>query len=969
MKKMRKRILFILVFTALYTVAGAQGLNSFKLPNGLTVFVWEDEHAAEVAGMLLVNVGSKDEPEEYTGLAHYLEHVMFKGTDKIGALNWEKEKPLYEQIIAKYDEMATLTDPKQKETINKEINQLTVEASQYGLSNEFSNLIQSIGGKNVNASTGYDQTMYYNSFPPGEIYKWMELYSQRLLNPVFRAFQPELETVYEEFNRGQDQQGNRMREFIFETIFSGHPYGRSIIGLPEHLKNPRLSEMVRFYNTWYVPENMALILVGNIKTREIVPLVRQTFGQLENRPVPERKQYTPTPMKGRKQFSAKIAQRPQLYLAFPGIPSSSEDDIVLDICTSILSNSSRTGLIDKLMLDGDIMGGSASTLSLKEAGRILVTAIPYYDANQRRYESLRSLERTLFKEIEKLQKGQFDDALLHSIKSELIRSYDLQMEFDFASNGLNSRAGIIADVFVNGKDIADLMTYKEKVMSITTEEIKAAAKRYFGDDFYALHLEEGKPSKGEELKKPAFDPIQPVPGAESDYAKSFQLLPVKYSAGNFADMNSVQTRPINDLSKFFYTPNIENEIFTLTLRYGIGTAKMPKLALAASLMNNAGIMGQMTSQEVKQVFSELGTNCYYSVSDSYLYVTMYGFETNLQESCNLLTRQILLPLLDEKQLNNQVGALYQTRRIEKTSSEMMSSALHEYMLYGEKSSYIDRLPMSEILGLSVSNLTGEFQRATDYEAEIHYVGSLPVDDVYNILSANLPLKQGEKASSSPEIKDRVKYSENTVFFLPDNDAKQSSIYFFIEGDAYDKSFDPYVNAFNQYFSGGFNGLVIQEIREYRSMAYTAGGYYLTPGIDGKPCRFYGSIGTQADKTLEAIDVYLGLLNNMPLYPERIGNLKTYLRETALVDRPTFRDASQTFQAWRRRGYEDAPAKVNLPAYETLSFDDIVKFYEIHIKDRPVTIAISGNPKMIDLKALEKYGKVTRLNTSRIFSDK
>ncbi|GHT15543.1 hypothetical protein FACS189426_23230 [Bacteroidia bacterium] len=250
-----KLILFALLCLFTSININAQGLKAFKLPNGLSVFVWEDATAPDVFGMVAVNVGAKEDPTEYTGLAHYLEHMMFKGTDKIGALDWEKEKPIYEKIIAKYDEYAQTADPEQRKAISKEINQLTVEAAKYNLSNEFSNLSQGMGGEGVNAGTSFDYTLYYNSFPPGEIYKWLELNSERLINPIFRSFQPELETVYEEYNRGQDQQGRRESEFIMNTIFPGHPYSRSILGFPEHLKNPQLSQLNKFYHNWYVPKN------------------------------------------------------------------------------------------------------------------------------------------------------------------------------------------------------------------------------------------------------------------------------------------------------------------------------------------------------------------------------------------------------------------------------------------------------------------------------------------------------------------------------------------------------------------------------------------------------------------------------------------------------------------------------------------------------------------------------------------
>jgi predicted Zn-dependent peptidase len=708
---------------------------------------------------------------------------------------------------------------------------------------------------------------------------------------------------------------------------------------------------------------MALILVGNVKTSEILSIVRDKFGRLENRPVPERKSYPANPVNGRKEVSAKLSRYPAAALAFEGIPSGSEDEIALQICVSILSNSSRTGLIDKLVIDGDLLSGSAGLVSFKERGQILISAIPYYDINQRRFESLKSTEKTLLKEIRKMQEGNFDEWLVQSIKNEMIRTFKTQMETR------RTKAFRLRDIFVYGKNLEDLLNYEDIVASVSIEKIKETAKKYFSSDYYAIFMNEGKPPKDQELEKPSYEPILPVRGAESEYAKTFRLLPVKYIAGSYASMDEVNIMQINDRSKLFYAHNPENDIFTLTLKFGVGTEKMPKLELAAELMNNAGIMGQMKAQEVKQEFGNLGSSCRYSVDDSYLYVIMNGFEENLEASCNLLTRQVLLPQLDEKQMNSLKGGYFQERIVEKKSNESLSEALLGYMLYKDKSEYIDRLAMEDISDLSISDLTGEFQRATDYEAEIHYVGSLSIEQVYDILSKNLPLKQGEKASSSPEVKDREKYAENTVLFLPNSEAKQSTIYFYIEGDEYNHEKDPYIDAFNEYFSGGFSGLVIQEIREYRSMAYSAeGNYYIAP-LENRKTFFLGALGTQADKTSDALEVYMNMLNNMPQYPDRLLNIKNYLKGVASVEKPHFRRTSQVYQSWKRRGYTKAPAETNKTAIDNLTFDDIVKFYNENIKGRPVVIAVVGNPKMIDTKTLEKYGKVIKLSATKVFSEK
>lgn len=252
-----------------------------------------------------------------------------------------KEKPIYENIIAKYDERAALSDPAAREAVDKEINDLTREAAQYAAGNEFSLLVDHMGGQGLNASTGYDQTEYHNSFPPSQLEKWLEIYSERLIDPVFRGFQTELEAVYEEYNMYNDDRGSRMREFIYEQAFGDHPYARPIIGLPEHLKNPQLSKLIDFYNTWYGPQNMSIILVGNIDAKEAIPMIRDKFERVPRRAEIHREKKPVRQFKGRTEKSAKIFYYPMLALIYNGVPSNDKEEIALEICCQLLSNSQK----------------------------------------------------------------------------------------------------------------------------------------------------------------------------------------------------------------------------------------------------------------------------------------------------------------------------------------------------------------------------------------------------------------------------------------------------------------------------------------------------------------------------------------------------------------------------------------------------------------------------------------------------
>ena len=944
-----KLLLLLLVLAGLPFTASAQGLKALKLKNGLSVYIWEDDTKSDVFGIVAVRTGSVNDPAEYTGLAHYLEHVMFKGTDKIGALDWAAEEPLYQQIIAKYDEMADATDPAKKEFISQEINDLTVQAGKVSVSTEFSNLMESMGGKGMNAGTSFDLTYYYNSFPAYQINKWLEITSERFRHPVFRTFQSELENVYEEYNMYQDNPSSLQSNFIRAKAFEGHPYARDIIGLPEHLKNPRLSKLIDFYNDWYTPENMVLILVGNIKAQQIVGRINAAFGRLPQKATPARKTYPDLEIKGRTQYTAKIGYYPNVCLIYPGVPAGHPDEKPLEIAMSLLSNSSHTGTLDKLALDGELTDCAAMPLTMREQGRNLVQCVPLYDENQRRFESNNN--------------GEFEDWQVNAIKANLCRDFDLQME----SN--NTKAMLLMNAFIYEQDLGKVLNYKDEVLAVTTEDIKRVASQYLSDNYLALYIEEGKSDKGNKIKKPGYKPIEPPVGQESAYAKQFKRMSIGQVEEKFIDFNDVKEQKLNDRSKLYYTQNPENNVFSLTLRYGAGEREFPQLGIAAELMNNAGVMGAYEPQQLKEELSRLNATCQVNANNDYLYITMRGYEETLVQACQLLSRQILMPALDEKQLSSLKGSLLGTRQQRKENVNILADALSQYLRYGDRSSYLTELTDMEILELQVSGLTGDINRASNYEAEIFYCGTLPFETVYDILSKNLPLVANERPAVSPQDKPLAPAEENTIYFLPNSDAEQAQIFLCLPMDAYDKQDDVLRDAFNQYFSGSFNGLMMNEIREKRSMAYYADASIITPALPGGQTFLYGHLGTQNDKVNDAMDVFMSLLTDMPQNPDRIDNIKSYLRQEALTSHPDFRTKAQYMEVFRRMGYEGDPAKENLPKIDALTFDDIVRFYEQHIKGKHYRIGIIGNPKLIDTDRLEKYGKVVKLSERKLFNAK
>lgn len=961
-----KTLYFSLFLLFSFTILHAENdkIHQYKLDNGLTVILYENHAQPTVFGSVAVRAGSKDDPTDATGLAHYMEHVMFKGTQELGTYNWDAEKPHYDKIIALYEELRASTDETQKAELNKQINEESLKAGKYAIPNEFSNMVQAMGGTGLNAGTGYDFTYYHNSFPPFQIKRWLDLYAHRFINPVFRGFQTELETVYEEKNMYSDNPFRAVTSDFISTVFdTENPYGRLILGKTEHLKSPSIKRIYDFYNAFYVPSNMALILSGDINPEEVKPLIEETFGTWQKREIqgvpviPENVNFT-KPIKIKK----KLTPYPMLILGYPGVDVAHEDRYAVNFCARLLTNENQTGLLDKLVLDGDLIQASAAHNQFKHAGFVAIQAIPTFDLSQMKFMSLNVVEKLINAEIEKLKNGDFDEWLIDAFKNETIKRHKMGLESP-ASVGVQLMSGFAYEL-----PLEDFTQYKEQILAITKEDVIKAANKYFTKNHITYLSDIGEPEK-DELKKPNYKPIDPEPGHQSAYAKHFKDIALSEARENFVDFDKdVIKSELAPGVKLFYTPNEQNDIFSLVIKYGAGSAKIPTLDLATSLMNNAGIMAQYKPQALKKEYSKLGCSVQFFNNESYLYIILEGNEENLAQACQLLSRTYLLPKLDEKQMDKVKGSVIGMRGIERKEKDSQANAIKDFMIYGKESPEIKRLSTAEIRALTISDLTGDFIQATHYEASVHFCGKQSIENLVQTLKNNLAFPANLKKSDSPVVRPIVDNKKESILFLNNPDARQSEIYLYIKGSDYKNEQEPVIDAFNQYFSGGFNGLVIQELREKRSFAYSAGATYRTPSFPGNPAYQLGYIGTQADKTADAVEEFVKLIKEMPEKPERMENIKNYLVQSSKANRPTFRNLSQSIETWLKKGYSEDPNKLLLPKYEKLSFDDVLNFYNNEIAVKTIKIAIVGNKKEIDMDKLESIATIEKVSVNKLFKD-
>ncbi len=959
MKKILLSALLLIGGIAMCPALTREGLTEYKLDNGLTVLLWEDHEAPDVTGYIAVRAGAVDEPAEYTGLAHYLEHMLFKGTQKIGALDWEKEKPIYDSIIDLYDKYSETTDPKVREQLATQINECSMRQAKVSSLLDFFVLHDMIGAEGVNAFTSYDMTCYLNTFPASEMYRWLNVFSERLINPVFRTFQAELENVFEEYNMYANDPSSQVQEQLQKDVFKGCPYERDIIGTPEHLKNPRLSKLIEFFNTWYVPNNMALVIVGDFDAEKAKPMIQETFSRLQPKELPARSTYPEVSFAGNPTKHYNLGYNPQIAWIYQGVKKGHPDEKALDFVCALLTNG-QIGLLDKLNTKGDVSAAYAYSDPRRFTGRIMIEAIPYYDANQQMFESDKATKAIVMKEIEKIKNGDIDDALIANVKRLYAQSYKT------AEENTRYKVNALVSSFIYNEPIDDIFTDNEYYQNLTKEEIVRVAKKYFDAPYMTISFDEDtKTPKAKTLPKPNIKPVEPS-NEETEYCKAFRKLPSEEYKKTFNNFNDVEISSIGSNVTLRYTPNKKNDVFTLTLRYGIGAHEMPLLPYAAALMSNAGIMGSPATEgkDFKQQMAELGADVSYGCDDSYFYISISGEDGNMNKIMNLVNRQLLMPYLEQKQLDQVKGSVFFQRLSRQKRATVQKSALLQYALYGKNSDYLDEVPFADIWGLGLPKVQSLLAEARSYALDVFYCGSLSKDK----LVAELPLTEGMKSAKPLYIKDMQKYDKPTVLFLPNSNAQQADIYFYINGRPYDIASDVQSGAFNQYMSGGFAGVVMYEIREKRSMAYTAYGIDRKGALPGKDCYFYGYVGTQSDKVNDAINVYMDILNDLPKDSSNIDAIRIQLKQSAQTAKPSMRSKASTFEHWQRLGYKEDPAKTNANAIDAVSFSDIEKFYNENIKGKPVTIVLTGDPKKIDLKAIEKKlgCKVTKISNAKIF---
>lgn len=953
-------LLFALCF--LFTFGKAENnplkVESYKLKNGLTVYLNVDNAMPMVNGMVVIKGGGKRDPKDATGIAHYFEHIMFKGTDEMGTIDYESEKVYLDSISALYDDLAKTQDKNQRLNIQKEINRISLKAAEFAIPNEVDKVLTRMGGTRINAFTSNEQIAYFNRFPANQIEKWLEVYSHRFINPVFRLFQSELETVYEEKNMYADSPFDAMIEAFQKNFFKNSPYGQqTILGTAEHLKNPSLSKMEEYFKTYYVANNMALILSGDFDAEKVKPIIEEKFGIWKSGKTPEDMKISEEPFKGREQVSKRITPIKVGMMGFRTVQKNHDDELALEVCASLLNNNSGTGLLDKLRDENKMMMSGVFNRVFTEIGGAYLFFVPKIFG-----QSLASAEKEVNNQLAKLKNGDFSDELFEGVVTEMKKNNEGRLE------DMRWRTYSIMDVFVYNNSWESVLQRSNEIDKLTKEDVIAIANKYYGDNRLVFYSKMGFPDK-DKVKKPPFKPI-PAKNSEkvSDYAQQIEEMPTVETAPKFIDFeNDIDIEDLAKGVKLYTAPNPINNIFSIRLVFGKGTYNDAVAAQAVSAIEYANPK-EVKLSEFKKQLQLLGCE-FYTYSDlSSTTIRISGLDDNLDSTLVLFNKFIQSISVEQAQLAKLSEDFKMNHKMELKDISTKSRALSAYVLHGSESEYLSRMGAKDIKALQADTVVNKLKDIFSHQYEVHYCGTKSVSEFGETFKKHFTIANNLKKGKGKIELPRKDFTENTIYLVDDKKATQSHINIFVEGNTNNEESRTRMDAFNDYMDGNMGSIVFQEIREFRSLAYGSSGRYNASFYKDKPGYFKGWLSTQADKTVEAVQVYSWLVDSMPQKPERINDVRKNLTVSINTQQPTFRGKTSKVSRWQHQGYTKDPRELKYADYKNMEFSDIVKFYKTNIEGKPNVITIVGNTGEIDKNELAKFGRVIDVKLNELYTE-
>ena len=927
----------------------------YTLDNGLKVYMSVSKEEPRIQTYIAVRVGGKNDPSETTGLAHYFEHLMFKGTEQFGTQDYAAEKPMLDEIEQLFEVYRKTEDEAERKAIYKRIDSISYEASKLAIPNEYDKLMATIGAQGTNAYTGYDMTVYVENIPSNQVENWLKIEADRFKNVVIRGFHTELETIYEEKNMSLTQDGRKVYEAMNRALFPNHPYGKqTVLGTQEHLKNPSITNVKNYHDQYYVPNNMAICLSGDFDPEQMISLIDQYFGDMQPNPEipvlefePEQPITEPIVEEVWGLDAANVAIGWRLGGA------ASEDADLANIVGSILYNG-QAGLID---LD---INQQQKTLSAygypslsADYGYMQLAGRP------KQGQSLEEVRDLLLGEVAKLRAGEFDEALI----AAAVNNYKLEAMQYLDSN--DGRADMYVQSFINRTEWKDEVEVFDRLSKITKEDVVRFANEKLGEQNYAIiYKRQGKDPNEQKIAKPEITPIVTNRDAQSDFFKAVAASEVKPIEPRFVDFEKDMDRfEAQSGIEVLYKQNTTTDYFSLEYMFDLGTLNDPALGLAFDYTEYLGTL----AKSAEQIQSELyGLACGFNLraSTSRCRITISGLGENMNKAMDIVEDLVANAVADEAILTNVKQDMLKSRANAKLNQSSNFSALQSYVIYGEEGMNA-RLSNEELMALTSEELLSKVRDLLTKQHTVVYYGPATKDELLASLNEHHNVPEELQPLEIKRLAN-VPTPENKVF-IAEYDANQIYyIQYSNRGEKFDVANDANLDLYNEYFGGGMSSIVFQEMREARGLAYSADAYMSTPTYADGTYSFTAYIATQNDKMKQAIEAFDEIINTMPESEAAFNVAKeSYINQLRTL-RYTKASVLYAFINTRDMGLDYDRARDVFEKVQTMTLDDVKAVQQQWVKDRNYYYLILGDSKNLDLNYLRTLGPITFLSQEQIF---
>ena len=928
----------------------------YTLDNGLKVYLSVNPEKPRIQTYIAVRTGSKNDPAETTGLAHYLEHLMFKGTKQFGTSNPTAEAPLLDDIEQRYEAYRKLTDPEARKQAYHEIDSVSQLAAQYFIPNEYDKLMAAIGAEGTNAFTSNDVTCYTEDIPSNEIENWAKIQSDRFQHMEIRGFHTELEAVYEEYNLYLTDDGDKVWSAMGKLLTPTHPYGtQTTIGTQEHLKNPSITNIKNYFKKWYVPNNVAICMAGDFDPDKTIALIDRYFGLWKpgddvRQPVfPVQK-----PLTAPKDTAVIGQQAEEVIVGWLAKKASDAQCDTLSVISSMLTNG-KAGLIDiNLNQQMKIQGAQAYLQDQQDYSSFLLIGMPKPE------QSLEEVRALMLGEVENLKKGRFSDDLLPSI----VNNMELQRQRALDNNMWRVRQ--MMNSFIEGTTWEQQTHRMDRIAKMTKAQIVAFANRFFTDGYATVFKKQGTDTLQKKIDKPAITPIPANRDMVSQFVKDIQDSKVEPIQPKFVDYNKDLTLgSVNKNLPLVYKQNTDNDLFNLVFRYEFGKQDDNRYDIAADYLYYVGT-DKYTAAQVKQEFYKMACNYSVNVNADNLTVSLSGLQSQMPKALKLLEELLHHAKADKASYEQFVGLVLKNRDDGKKDQRTNFSYLLNYATYGPHNSNRDVMTADELRQANPQQLLGLLANLSNLKHTVLYYGKLTPAELSKVLGATH--KTAKTLADVPKGKpyERQQAATNEVLIAP-YDAK--NIYLLMynnEGRDWNPDREAVVDLFNEYYGGGMNGIVFQEMREARGLAYSAAAFYVTPSKKGEKEFSQAYIITQNDKMMDAVNQFHVILNEMPASENAFRIAKDAVTKQLASQRVTKFSVISDYLMAKRRGIDyDINEKI-YNALPALTLQDIVDFEKQVMANKQYRYIILGDEKELDMKALEQLGPIRRLTTEEIF---